>query len=644
MHGAGMQPTAAETMDTAPSYFLPPFEGPWRIVDVAETPVRIRIEWLQEESLAADWEISLVSVTQLRTRQGPPDPDEALQAGLLPGLTNGAASAQIHEETAEQVLFVCTWSGDFAKSDQTLAVRMRVDGKFLIGIACRMRPPMEGGAASALLERMRAAQVCYDAPQWHALDPAHDERFRPQIEPYLRALDDAMEHDDFAQAMEMIEALRPALELSPLSRFALHVHSAEGWAQMRSAFAGVTAGSARAIEILRRTLDNIEPGVHREVYRAASTWLADAYAKRDQPGDLLHAIEAYRSASRLEDAQAYPERAARLHLRMGIMHHHLARESSAQQTERLELALPELDRAEVLYGAMQNIAGLAEAAIAKADAVRLLGRANRKHDADELYGVAWNLLQQPDAKDAIGSNRYHTMLEHVRTSMRARDARQLNVRAPSPQIGQARAMATFVRPAASRPIAVHPPGDESKLLLEVVLRRALFPDVSIMPVEAAVQAGSKRDSSDQSIPTQLLQQSHIVMLVPGFGLGLQPELQYLIEQGWLSKTLLMMIPASAGLSVQDLWERVRSEAFEVGLDLPPYTAAGALLRPNRDGNVVRRMPFDLIFEPRRLLQALEDLLTPPPADTEADGSQRLTELVHKGLMRRMRARKPKDRP
>ena len=85
------------------------------------------------------------------------------------------------------------------------------------------------------------------------------------------------------------------------------------------------------------------------------------------------------------------------------------------------------------------------------------------------------------------------------------------------------------------------------------------------------------------------------------------------------------------------------QAFEIGLDLPPYTGAGALLRPNRDGNVVRRMPFDLIFEPRRLLQALDDLLAPPPAEREADGSLRLTDLVHKGLMRRSRARKPKDR-
>ncbi len=419
-------------MNIAPSYFLPPFDGPWRIVHVDETPLHIRIEWLQEDSLATDWEISLLSVTQVRTRQGPPDPDEALAAGLLPGLTNGAAIAQIHEETAQQAMFVCTWSGDFAKSDQTLAVRLCVDGDFLIGIACRMRPQMESGAAAALLERLRAAQRSYDAPEWERLDPDRDERFQPQLEPYLRMLDEAMEHDDYLRAQDAIEAVWPALALAPMSAFALRIHIAEGWAQMRSAFAGVAAGCARAIDVLRKTLDNIEPGAHPQLYRAASTWLAEAYAKRDQPGDLLHAIEAYRSASRLDVARVHPARVARLHLRMGVIHYHLARELSAQQTERLALAIPELERAEDLYGAADDVAGLAEAAIAKADAVRLLGRASRMHDADELYGIAWNILQQPSARDALGGERYDTMLEHVRTSMRAGDARQLDARVRSP--------------------------------------------------------------------------------------------------------------------------------------------------------------------------------------------------------------------
>jgi hypothetical protein len=117
---------------------------------------------------------------------------------------------------------------------------------------------------------------------------------------------------------------------------------------------------------------------------------------------------------------------------MGVIQYHLARELSAQQTERLALAIPELERAEALYGAADDVAGLAEAAIAKADAVRLLGRASRMHNADELYGMAWNILQEPSARDALGGERYDTMLEHVRTSMRAGDARQLNARVSSP--------------------------------------------------------------------------------------------------------------------------------------------------------------------------------------------------------------------
>ena len=136
-------------MDEPASYFLPPFDSQWRIAQVTETATSIRVDWLQEESLATDWEISLVSVTRVRDRRGPPDPDEALAVGLLPAITDGSALAQIQEESAQQTLFVCTWSGDFAKSDQTLAVRLVADDKYIAGIACRMRPPMTAAAATA---------------------------------------------------------------------------------------------------------------------------------------------------------------------------------------------------------------------------------------------------------------------------------------------------------------------------------------------------------------------------------------------------------------------------------------------------------------------------------------------------------------
>jgi tetratricopeptide (TPR) repeat protein len=637
-------------MDTAPSYFLPPFEGPWRVAQVLETPLRIRIEWLQEDSLATDWEISLVSVTQVRERQGPPDPDEALAAGLLPGLTDGAAHAQIHEESAQQALFVCTWSGDFAKSDQTLAVRLRVDGKFLVGIACRMRPPIEARAATALLERMRAAQCSYDAPESRPLDPARDERFSPELEPYLRALDQSMEHDDFGQALETIDTLRPALALAPLSRFALNLHIAEGWAHMRSALAGDEGGSARAIEMLRKTLDNIEPGEHRDLYGAASTWLAEAYAKRNRTGDLQHAIEAFRVASGLDDAQASPARVAQLHLRMGMLHHHLARELSDGQADRLELALAELDRAEVLYGSVRDTAGLAETAIAKADAVRLLGSARGERDAGDLYGVAWNILQQDNAHEALGPERYEMLLEHVRTSMRRLDASQRSVRAAKPEPANAPPMAIFVRPATSkRRILVQPPGDDAVLPLEAALSRALGPDVSIAPVDgmaypqagnAAASVSVRRVENARAQARTSLEQSRVVFLMLGITPGIPWELQYLRDQGWLTKALLIMIPGNLGFSVPVLWERARSEAFEHGVDLPPYSGSGALMRLNRDGNVVRRLPFDAIWEPGRLLQAMEDLLSKPQEmlRPEPDSARRLAELEHKGLVRRVRPR------
>lgn len=409
-------------MKNALTYFQPPFEGSWRVAHVQETPERIRIDWLQEDSLATDWEISLVSVTQVRTRRGPPDPDEALAAGLLPGLTDGSALAQIHEESAQQALFVCAWSGDFAKSDQTLAVRLRVDGRYLIGIACRMRPPITGGAAKALLEQMRAAQLSFGAPAAQPLDPAHDERFRPQLDRYLRALDDAMEHDDIANALDTIETLRPALTLAPLSRFALNIHISEGWAHMRAALAGDAQAATRAIEIVRRTLDNIEPADQPDLYRAGAMWLAEAYSKREQSGDAQHAIEAYRAVSKLSDASVHPVQVAHAHLRMGILHQQLGRALKAEQAERLVRAHAELDHAEALYVTAQDTAGLAEVALAKADAVRLLGGAQRAQDAADLYVSAWDILVREDAQETLGQERYDAMLEHVQSSMHALDA------------------------------------------------------------------------------------------------------------------------------------------------------------------------------------------------------------------------------
>jgi hypothetical protein len=232
--------------------------------------------------------------------------------------------------------------------------------------------------------------------------------------------------------------------------------------------------------------------------------------------------------------------------------------------------------------------------------------------------------------------------------MRVRGAHQLHVRAPSTEIGKARVTALFIRPATGRRyIAVHPPGDDETMSLEVALRRALQPDVAVMPIEAS-QHKFDYDAAPRSLDDasnefgSLLQQSPLVVLVPGFSWGLQPELHLLIDRGWLTKTVLIMLPASAGFSLHDRWEQMRSEASDQGLDLPSYTSAGGLLRFNADAAVSGRMPFDTLWEPHRLLDWLADLLRPIGRTDDVEERVGFAELERQGLLRRLRERHPKQ--
>jgi hypothetical protein len=86
---------------------------------------------------------------------------------------------------------------------------------------------------------------------------------------------------------------------------------------------------------------------------------------------------------------------------------------------------------------------------------------------------------------------------------------------------------------------------------------------------------------------------------------------------------------------------MRSQAFDRGLNLPAYTSAGALLRPDRDGTVIQRVPFDTLWEPHRLLDWLADLLSPMPGTDDADEKVHFAELERQGLLRRLRERYPK---
>ena len=311
------------------------------------------------------------------------------------------------EDAANETAFICQCTGDFAVPDQTVIVRLVADGGLLAGIACRLRPPEPADRARALIGRLRGALSCQELPVFDAFDPARDDRYRSQLEPYLRALDEAMPADDFGRALEIIEALKPAIALAPLSRFALSLHISAGWAKKRAAFTGDGEAAGQVIHILRATLDCIEDARHPDLYRAGAMWLAESYSQRAAPGDLAHAIEAYRAVARLHDPAAAPGRVAWLHLRMGVLHDHIGQQLKSELAStddprvaaHAQAAVGELARAEALYAAAGDLAGRAESADPPRPTPCGSSAAPRATRKPRIFtGVAWSVLQAPGAQ------------------------------------------------------------------------------------------------------------------------------------------------------------------------------------------------------------------------------------------------------
>jgi hypothetical protein len=91
------------------------------------------------------------------------------------------------------------------------------------------------------------------------------------------------------------------------------------------------------------------------------------------------------------------------------------------------------------------------------------------------------------------------------------------------------------------------------------------------------------------------------------------------------------MPPGAGMA--------HAAAAAFGLTLPPYEDQGAFLRFGADGHLTRRLPFEAVWTPRAILDALEDLMRDPEEikrqDTQAEGT--LARFVESGLIVRLRA-------
>jgi hypothetical protein len=604
-------------------YFAPPSQENWRLVDVSSTSRRLRINWIAPGDLATTWGVMATSVIAERSRSDTPDLMEAMSVGLLPAWTDGELVINTRMAVSGNWFFVCTGRGNHAYSDFTAIIRIRIDERLLVGMSCRVRPPCSEQDAQQLLQWMGSAiEEWFEQPVPATSDPSHSAEQEPILAPYLKQLDDAAEIDDHMRAAQIIDVLRPYLVQAPLSRFALNLHATEGWVDKRRAFSQEPAAASRAIETLRSVMDSIDEATHPDLVRVASLWLAQSYSKRDEAGDLLSAILAYRNVIRL--AQTADARLASMHFQTGILHRTMGQrltDSPQEAGAHARLAMEQFDRADKIFTDIGSIAGRIETAIARADSVRFLGP-NTGDDEADLYGQAWGLMLGPGGQDALGSERFQSLLNHVFLCMRQLDDKQFGS-APVLEGEGVRALAVFLRPLGlTRKVELRRPAGstegEGAVSLEIALARALSPEVALTYVGGAVHPraasmiATSSDKADWRLAVRLqISNRDLVILIPGYTPGMQWELRFLTEERMLDRTLLIMIPSGIEPEAVGLWQGAQTWARTFGLQLPAYSPEGGFLRLDNDGAVIRRLPFEAVWNHDVLLTSISDLLSEP---------------------------------
>lgn len=596
-------------------YFAPPPHEPWRLVDAANTADALTVDWLPPNELATTWGVAVRSVIARRRRTGDPDVVEAIAAGLLPRLDDGDLVIDAKATIDGNWFFACRTLASHADQDCTVVLRLRLDDDLLVGIACRTRPPCSIEDTRDLVTWLgRAIDERFDDPAPEAVDPSRSAEHRAIVEPALLELDDAQRNDDQERAASVLVTLRPFLVHAPLSRFALNLHLAEGWVEKRRAFDGEAGAATRAIDAFRAVMGSIDASRHRDLLRLASLWLGQVYSLRDQPDDLRRAVLAYERVLALDESPGLA-RSADVHFQAGVLHRGMAerlRETPDAAAAEVRLAMEHFDRTDQICEREGATKGRIETAVAKGDCLRLAGGDSERDHASDFYGQAFRWLTEPGGQEAVGAARFEQLLQHLFRCMRALDALQFGG-ARTVESTETRALGIFLRPLSlTRKLMI------DGLSLEVALGRALGSEVSLFYVGGGLHPGAANMGSavsaraDWRLPVQIeLRERDLVVLVPGHTPGMQWELRFLHDEGLLDRTLLLMLPAALHPDAAALWQGSTAAALEFDLTLPPYSAAGALLRMTRDGRVSSRLPFETIATAGGLRAAIADLLRSP---------------------------------
>lgn len=135
---------------------------------------------------------------------------------------------------------------------------------------------------------------------------------------------------------------------------------------------------------------------------------------------------------------------------------------------------------------------------------------------------------------------------------------------------------------------------EETLEFETLLSDALTPD---LPLIALGRPGEHIGAGRLAVPDEewrevfqrLIRNAKWILMIPSDEGETRWEVEQLVTQGYLSKTLFVMPPMlrSRQPDVAEYWERVRSGLQTLSIQLPRYIRAGQLFRLGRAGNYYR---------------------------------------------------------
>lgn len=508
---------------------------------------------------------------------------EQMRAWVEALATDGTLTWQTMRESAGDLLYGWTLEDDAAVVDQLEVVRLLRGRSGLHSMHYAARGPMEslGSAREAWLARLERASVTYQS------GPA-------------RPIPDAVPAAD--EAHPLIDALQgtpPGTERVALIRRAIALTdkavAAERWARLHALLGtevmrapGEDRAADIAIAAYRNALEVLTRETDIESWAATMVALSAAFAVRAASTE-PHAADLRHSAATLEHAlSAFAEGSLellRLLLELGDVFRNVSPKAALQAYGKV---LTELEAGSYSRpGDEDNEAELVQLA------QRVWSGVTR---------IDWASEEPPIPEGSYDPDRGVAIL--LRPLLSAGHLTITNGfrRQPSRRMPLDR--------------------DSEEITLEAALHSALGPHVHFYGLGGRPEGygagrfiilGTGDEDLWQTIAEVMIHDADAVIVVPHASAGVSWEIDLLIAQRWLRKTLFVMPPPASDLDVPTMWAEATAMMAAHSLELPDYDPGGLIFQLDPPGTVVNRWPFETVWT-GTLVHHLDHLLPRDKSD------------------------------